>query len=67
MQMQTMKLQLLPPSTTSLPPQGTGTQQLTISNPGNEKLRLRLKVGYASASGGNVDEVVTFDGFSDFP
>jgi len=61
-----MKLQIMPPTATNLSPHTSATQQLIILNPGNEKLRLRLKVGFTSPLG-QTNEVVSFEGFADFP
>ena len=59
-----MRLNMLSPSSTTLPPSGSATQNLQIANPQQEKLRLRLKVAFDRGTGQpKVNDIVAFDGF----
>ena len=41
-----MSLQLFPPSSPTIPPGGSVTQQLEVNNPSNAALKMRLKISF---------------------
>ncbi|KAJ3228927.1 clathrin associated protein complex large subunit [Chytriomyces hyalinus] len=56
-----LKLQIHPPSATTIPSGKSATQNLRIENPGKAAVKLRLKIGFAVGSS-VVDEIVEFAG-----
>ncbi|KAK9766294.1 clathrin associated protein complex large subunit [Basidiobolus ranarum] len=61
----TQRLQMQPPSSTSIPAEETATQLMRIANPQQTSIRLRMKVGFHTTNGDKVDEVAEFSGFPD--
>jgi AP-1 complex subunit gamma-1 len=43
-----MSLQLSPPSSPSIPPGGSVSQQLEVANPSNAPLKMRLKISFVA-------------------
>lgn len=57
-----LKIQLQPPSSTTIPRSGTVTQLIRVLNPTKEKIRLRIKISF-SLNGQNVDDVAEVSNF----
>jgi len=59
-----MSLQLFPPSSPTIPPGGSVTQQLEVNNPSNAALKMRLKISFIAEGIPIADQV---DQLSNFP
>jgi len=59
-----MSLQLYPPSSPTIPPGGSVTQQLEVNNPTNATLKMRLKISFIAEGIPIADQV---DQLSNFP
>ncbi|TPX51187.1 hypothetical protein SeLEV6574_g00447 [Synchytrium endobioticum] len=58
-----MRLQMQPPSSTTIMPGGGASQQMRIENPSKSAIRLRLKVSFQSNGAPAANEIVEFSGF----
>ncbi|CAG8582449.1 15939_t:CDS:10, partial [Dentiscutata erythropus] len=59
----TQKLQMQPPSSTSILPGATTQQIIRVANPQKSNVRLRLRIVYSTPTGAKVDEIAEFNGF----
>ncbi|CAG8700365.1 13932_t:CDS:10 [Gigaspora margarita] len=59
----TQKLQMQPPSSTSILPGATAQQTIRVANPQKSNVRLRLRIVYSTPTGAKVDEIAEFNGF----
>nr|CAG8455298.1 5272_t:CDS:10 [Entrophospora candida] len=59
----TQKLQMQPPSATTIIPGSSATQLIRVMNPAKTNVRLRLRIVYQTSAGGKVDEIAEFNGF----
>ncbi|CAJ0841175.1 1878_t:CDS:10 [Entrophospora sp. SA101] len=59
----TQKLQMQPPSSTTVIPGSSVTQLIRVMNPAKTNVRLRLRTVYQTSAGGKVDEISEFNGF----
>ncbi|CAG8656171.1 20965_t:CDS:10 [Cetraspora pellucida] len=59
----TQKLQMQPPSSTTILPGATAQQIIRVANPQKSNVRLRLRIVYSTPTGAKVDEISEFSGF----
>ncbi|CAG8632773.1 12228_t:CDS:10, partial [Cetraspora pellucida] len=59
----TQKLQMQPPSSTTILPGATAQQIIRVANPQKSNVRLRLRIVYSTPTGTKVDEISEFSGF----
>ncbi|CAG8473671.1 7716_t:CDS:10 [Racocetra persica] len=57
------KLQMQPPSSTTILPGATTQQIIRVANPQKSNVRLRLRIVYSTPAGAKVDEISEFSGF----
>ncbi|CAJ0908682.1 10286_t:CDS:10 [Entrophospora sp. SA101] len=59
----TQKLQMQPPSATTIIPGSSATQLIRVMNPAKTNVRLRLRIVYQTSAGSKVDEIAEFNEF----
>ncbi|CAB4375142.1 unnamed protein product [Rhizophagus irregularis] len=59
----TQRLQMQPPSSTTIAPGAIVTQTIRVANPQRVNVRLKLRIVYDTSAGGKVDDIAEFSGF----
>ncbi|RIA84538.1 AP-1 complex subunit gamma-1 [Glomus cerebriforme] len=59
----TQRLQMQPPSSTTIAPGANVTQTIRVANPQRVNVRLKLRIVYDTSAGSKVDEIAEFSGF----
>jgi len=59
----TQRLQMQPPSSTTIAPSAVVTQTIRVANPQRVNVRLKLRIVYDTSTGGKVDDIAEFSGF----
>jgi len=59
----TQRLQMQPPSSTTIAPNANVTQTIRVANPQRANVRLKLRIVYDTSAGGKVDDIAEFSGF----